>query len=314
VFWKLPEIVIKPDVLFSIGSFQVTNTLLCTWLVIVVLGLLVWRINALDRRARRREDLIPRGLQNFAEWAVESLQNLVEGVAGKEKARRFLPLVATLFVFILFSNLVDVLPGVDSIGTINGPVAHPFNVLFIHFLAGNDTGYITPWFRPPTTDLNLTFAMALIVVVVCQVVGFATLGSGPHLSKYFKFKELVSGPTGPIQFFVGLIEVVTELSRLLSFAFRLFGNIFAGSAVLAVFGFLTIGIGNVVFIPLELFVAFVQALVFALLTLVFLEMASTGHGHDESEEQAMADYQGLELQHQADQQRLAEGHGIASGH
>jgi F-type H+-transporting ATPase subunit a len=221
--------------------------------------------------------------------------------------------VATLFVFILFCNLVDVLPGVDSIGTINGPVAHPFNVLFLHFLQGNDTAYITPWFRPPTTDLNLTFAMALIVVVVCQVVGFRTLGAGPHVAKYLRFKELVSGPTGPIQFFVGLIEIVTELSRLLSFTFRLFGNIFAGSAVLAVFGFLTLGIGNVIFIPLELFVAFVQALVFALLTLVFLEMASTSHGHDESEEQAMADYHELEHQHQAAQQLLAEEHGSVSG-
>ena len=286
MFWKLPGIVIQPDVLFTIPGINlpVTNTLLCTWLVIVLLLLLVWL-------ARRRQNLVPRGFQNFAEWGVESLLNLVEGVSGKEKGRKFFPLVATLFIFIVFANLVDVLPGVDTIGTIGKAVANPINLGPIHLLAGNDTGAIIPWFRPPTTDLNLTFAMALIVVVVCQVVGFVTLGAGEHLSKYFKFKELFSKPSGAIEFFVGLVELVTEISRVLSFAFRLFGNIFAGSAVLAVFGFLTLGIGNVIFIPLELFVAFVQALVFGLLTLVFLEMATTGHSHAEEEEHELADYE-----------------------
>lgn len=281
MLWNLPDIVIKPDVIFTIPgiNFQVTNTLLCTWIVIAVLLVLVVL-------ARRRQDMVPRGFQNFAEWGVESLLNLVEGVSGKKKGRKFFPLVASLFIFILFSNLLDVLPGIDTIGSVHGAKS-PVNLLF-----GSDTAKLTPWFRPPTSDLNLTLAMALVVVVVCQVVGFVTLGAGEHLSKYFKFKELFTKPTGIIEFFVGLIELVTELSRLLSFSFRLFGNIFAGSAVLAVFGFLTVGLGNVVFIPLELFVAFVQSLVFALLTLVFLEMASTGHGHvEEGEAEALAEYE-----------------------
>lgn len=286
MLWKLPDIVIQPDVLFTIPgiNFPVTNTLLCTWIVVVALLILVFLI-------RRRQDLVPRGFQNFAEWGVESLLNLVEGVSGKEKGRKFFPLVATLFIFIVLGNLMDVLPGIDTIGSLHSPVAHATSLGFIHLLSGNDTGAITPWFRPPTTDLNLTFAMALIVVVVCQVLGFAWLGAGSHLSKYFKFKELFTKPLGSIEFFVGLVEILTELSRILSFAFRLFGNIFAGSAVLAVFGLLTLGIGNIVFIPLEMFVAFVQALVFALLTLVFLEMASTSHGHEESDEEALADYE-----------------------
>lgn len=289
MLWKLPGIVVQPDVLFTIPGINlpVTNTLLCTWLAILLLLLLVILI-------RRRQNLVPRGFQNFAEWAIESLQNLVEGVSGKEKGRKFFPLVAALFIFILVANLMDVIPGIDTIGTLEGKVANPINLGFIHLLSGNDTGAILPWFRPPTTDLNLTFAMALIVVIVCQVVGFASLGAGLHLGKYFKFKELFThGFQGPIEFFVGLIEVVTELSRILSFAFRLFGNIFAGSAVLAVFGFLTVGIANLIFIPLEIFVAFVQALVFSLLTLVFLEMASTSHEHEEMEAgaEAYAEYE-----------------------
>jgi F-type H+-transporting ATPase subunit a len=287
VFWKIINPNVPPDLLFTIPgiNFPVTNTLLCTWIVILVLIVLVYFI-------RRRQDLVPRGFQNFAEWAVEGLQNLVEGVSGKEKGRKFFPLVATLFVFIVLCNLMDVFPGIDTIGTATHP-ANPKSLGFIHLLFGNDSNQLIPWFRPPTTDLNLTFAMALIVVVVCQVLGFLWLGPKIHLSKYLKFKELFThGVSGPIEFFVGLVEIITELSRLLSFAFRLFGNIFAGSAVLAVFGYLTVGLANIVFIPLELFVAFVQALVFALLTLVFLEMASTSHDHaHESEEEAMAEYE-----------------------
>ncbi len=290
MFWKLIELNVQPDVLFTIPgiNFPVTNTLLCTWLVILSLLGLAFLIGR-----PQNWKLVPQGFQNFVEWGTESLQNLVEGVSGKEKGRRFFPLVATLFVFILFANLVDVLPGIDTIGTVNG-ATNPINLGFIHLLFGNDSNKLIPWFRPPTTDLNLTFAMAIIVVIVCQVVGFATLGARLHLGKYLKFKELFThGPvSGPIEFFVGIIEVVTELSRILSFAFRLFGNIFAGSAVLAVFGFLTVGVANIVFIPLELFVAFVQALVFSLLTLVFLEMASTSHEHEhEGEADALAEYE-----------------------
>lgn len=289
MLWKFINPNVPPDLLFTIPGINlpVTNTLLCTWLVLLALLVLVFGF------IRRRQELIPHGFQNFAEWGVEILQNLVEGVSGKVKGRRFFPLVATLFVFILFANLVDVLPGVDTIGTVDG-ATHPMSLGFIHLLFGNDTDKLIPWFRPPSTDLNLTFAMALIVVVVCQVIGFAALGPRIHLGKYFKFKGLFTkGVAGPIEFFVGLVEIVTELSRILSFAFRLFGNIFAGSAVLAVFGSLTLGIANAaVFIPLEIFVAFVQALVFSLLTLVFLEMASSSHDHEhESEEEAFAEYE-----------------------
>jgi F-type H+-transporting ATPase subunit a len=140
--------------------------------------------------------------------------------------------------------------------------------------------------------LNLTFAMALVSVVVTQVFGFIYLGAGQQLGRYFQFKALFKhGPMqGPIEFFVGLIELVTYVARLLSFAFRLFGNIFAGSAVLALFAFLIPGLADVIFIPLEIFVAFVQALIFALLTLVFLQIETTSHEETESEHEAQEEF------------------------
>lgn len=277
--WKLQPIIIPPEVLFNIGPIPVTNTLIGTWIGIVALVIFFFA-------GTRRQDMVPRGAQNFVEWAVESLLTLVEGVSGKAKAKRFFPLVGTFFMFILFCNLLDVFPGVETIGSINRTAlqaAHlPPPSSFLLF--GNYSNMLAPWVRPGTSDLNLTLAMALVSVIVTQVFGFMALGAKEHLSKYFNFKALFThGFQGPIEFFVGIIEVITELSRILSFSFRLFGNIFAGSAVLAVFAYILPFFADVIFIPLELFVAFVQALIFALLTLVFLEIATSSHERTEGE-------------------------------
>jgi F-type H+-transporting ATPase subunit a len=288
VLWKLQPIQIQPEVIFNIFGFPITNALLGTWISIILLVLVFFL-------GTRRRDLIPSGMQNAVEWIVEYLLNLTESVAGKAKARKFFSLVATFFIFILFCNLLDVFPGVDTIGTVNLEalkLAHlgaPTSFL----LLGDYSNKLTPWVRPGTSDLNLTLAMALVSVIVTQIFGFTTLGAKQHLSKYFPFKALFTqGFQGPIVFFVGLIELVTEISRILSFSFRLFGNIFAGSAVLAVFAFILPFVADVIFIPLELFVAFVQALIFALLTLVFLEIATTSHedAGEETEKDAMEQY------------------------
>ncbi|GAC1567051.1 MAG: F0F1 ATP synthase subunit A [Ktedonobacteraceae bacterium] len=286
MFWKLQSFNIQPDVIFTPLGFPITNTLFCTWITIILLVVIMYF-------GTRKRDIIPSGFQNFVEWGVETFLNLVVGVVGKEKARKFFPLVGTFFFFILFANLLDILPGIDTIGWVNTSAVQAAHLQppSSFLLFGNYTSMIVPWFRPPTSDLNLTFSMALISVVVTQIFGFVTLGVGEHVGKYFKFKELFThGFQGPIEFVVGLVELVTEISRLLSFAFRLFGNLFAGSAVLAVFAFLVPALGDVVFIPFELFVAVVQALVFALLTLVFMEMATTSHEHPESEHEAEQEY------------------------
>ena len=296
MLWKLQPIQIPPEVIFYIGPLPVTNALLGTWISIIAL-LLVFFFGT------RRRDLIPSGMQNAVEWIIEYLLNLTEGVSGKVKARKFFPLVATFFIFILFCNLLDIFPGVDTIGTVNLIAlrsAH-LSVPSTFFLLGEYSDKLTPWVRPGTSDLNLTLAMALVSVIVTQIFGFYTLGAKQHLSKYFNFKAFRHGFQGPIEFFVGLIELVTEISRILSFSFRLFGNIFAGSAVLAVFAWLLPFVSDAIFIPLELFVGFVQALIFALLTLVFLEIGTTSHEEvgDESEQEALEEYKKSEAEQEA---------------
>ena len=287
MLWKLQPIQIQPEVIFNIFGFPITNTLIGTWISIIALLLFFFF-------GTRRRDLIPAGMQNAVEWIIEYLLNLTESVSGKVKAKKFFPLVATFFIFILFCNLLDVIPGVDTIGWVNLEALRAAHLSppTTFFLLGQYSDKLTPWIRAGTSDLNLTLALALVSVIVTQIFGFYTLGAKQQLSKYFNFKALRHGFQGPIEFFVGLIELVTEISRILSFSFRLFGNIFAGSAVLAVFAWLLPFVSDAIFIPLELFVGFVQALIFALLTLVFLEIATTSHEEvgDESEQEALKEY------------------------
>jgi F-type H+-transporting ATPase subunit a len=274
VFWKLPAIKLAPDVIFNIGPLPVTNTLFCTWISIVVLV-------ALFYFGTRRRDLIPRGLQNFMEWAVELLRGLAETVAGsKEMGKKFFPLAATFFLFIVLSNLLDVFPGVDTVGSIDTAVLaqHPGSHPIGPFLFGDISNAVIPWIRPATTDINLNLAMALIAVITAQAFGFSTLGPKEHLLKYINLRSLFKfNFEGLIEFFVGLLEIISEIARIISLSFRLFGNIFAGSVVLAVFAFLLPALADIVFIPFEIFVAVVQALVFSLLTLVYLQTAVTSH-------------------------------------
>src|SRR6266702_6510436 len=226
--WRLITIKILPDVIATPFGFPITNTLLCTWFSIIVLV-------ALFYAGTRRRDMIPRGMQNFMEWVVELLLGLVEGVSGKEKGKKLFPLVATFFIFILVSNLLDVIPGVDTVGTINHDAiraAHVTSQPVLGFLLFGDlSDKLIPWIRPATSDLNLNFAMALITIITCQVLGFYTLGPLEHLGKYFNLRTFFQSARklnvggmfqGFIEFFVGIIDIISEVSRLLSLAFRLF--------------------------------------------------------------------------------------------
>lgn len=229
----------------QIWGFPVTNSLLTTW---VVMGILV----VFSALATRKLTLIPSNIQLTAEILIGGLYDFFSTVVGP-RIKQFFPLIATFFLFIILSNWFGLLPGVGTVG----------------FWRGEE---FTPLLRAGTADLNLTIALALISIISIQYYGFKTLG-GHYTSRFFNFKD-------PIYFFLGLLEILSQLSSVLSFAFRLFGNIFAGEVLLAVMAFLMPFIVPLPFLAMELFVGFIQALVFSMLTAVFLVIAVT-HGAEE---------------------------------
>jgi F-type H+-transporting ATPase subunit a len=241
---KLAHIQLPAEPIFHAGSIPVTNTMLAGWVASIFLLVLFWRGTA-------NASLVPRGVQNLVEYAVEFLLGFSESVAGVEKGRRFFPLVATIFLFVITSNWMGLLPGFGTIGLREGEE-------------------LIPILRGATSDLNTTLAIALVSVVATQLYGLRYLGL-EYPARFINFRE------GPIGFYVGILELIAELAKVISFTFRLFGNIFAGEVLIAVMTFLVPWGILLPFYGLELFVGFVQAFVFAALTAVFMSLATTSH-------------------------------------
>ena len=256
--YEMPRVQLPAEPVLHVGGFAVTNTILATWLVMLVLV-------GFFRLATRQMRLVPGPLQNLAEVLIEAFLGLCISVAGERNGRRFFSLVTTIFIFVLIANWMGLVPGFGSIGLVE---------------QGEHGAEFVPLLRGATSDLNTTLALALTSVVAIQVYGMRTLGVGSYLSRFFNFRG------GPIGMFVGLLELISELAKVLSFSFRLFGNIFAGEVLLTVIAFLLPFVAAIPFLGLELFVGFVQAFIFSMLTLVFLTMATIGHGehHEEAAE------------------------------
>ena len=280
MFWQLPHIQVAADPLYPGAPEFLTNTFLLT----VVSALIVMALFVI---AAYKPKIVPSGLQNFVEWVFEQLLNLCEEVAGKKNGRRFFPWVASLFLLILVANWWSVIPGIETIGlkTTSPDISPACATVGSYgvFLTGSVSNCITPFFRPPATDLNFTIALALISVVMTQVYGFVVLGWRIQISRYIVLDE------GPIGFVVGLLEIPLELIRILSLSFRLFGNVFAGDVLLLVMAYISVGLGAIPFYFLELFVGFIQAFVFAFLTLLFMTLGTTAHGHADAEEEHSAE-------------------------
>jgi F-type H+-transporting ATPase subunit a len=225
-------------------------------------------------------------VQNLAEWMLQGLLGLCEEVAGPHNGRRFFPWVASLFLLILIANWWEVIPGIEAIGlktTDTAISAACANVGTGIFLTGDVSNCIVPFLRPPATDLNFTIGLAIVSVFMTQVYGFAVLGWRLQISRYIVFSD------GPIGFVVGLLEIPLEILRILSLSFRLFGNLFAGDVLLLVMSFISVGVGSIPFYFLEVFVGFIQAFVFAFLTLIFMTLGTTAHGHEDAEEEHSAE-------------------------
>ena len=269
-------------------ALPITNSLIMT--VLVDLLLLLTIIFGV-----RNMQLIPRGFQNLVEAMVEGFYNFAQSVDRKNIAK-FFPLCATIFFFVLYSNLFALVPGVGSIGACiethaeGEAAAHPSE--FFSGLPGYcGEGHVVPILRSPSADLNVTLAFAIVAVIMIQVFGFQALGVG-YLTKFFNFREGFMGA------FVGILEFISEIVRIVAFAFRLFGNIFAGEVILVVMAFLFPYILPLPFYGLELFVAFMQAFIFSVLTLVFMSIATIAHGgHDEHESHEGAELAGHSASH-----------------
>jgi F-type H+-transporting ATPase subunit a len=233
-----------------LGSVNLTNSMFSTIIITILMC-----IFALVAGGVLKKDGKPSRFQNFIEWFYE----FVEGLSGDNlgsinKARKYIGLSITLFLFILLGSWFGLLPGVMQLTTYS-------------------EGVQVPLLRAPTTDLNFTIALSLIAFLVIQFSGFAALGFG-YLGKFFTFKG------GAMGFAVGILELISELSRLLSFSFRLFGNIFAGEVLLVILFYFTKSIwfpAPTLVILMETFVAMIQAYVFVSLMSLFISLATTPH-------------------------------------
>lgn len=303
-----------PAEMVNLGGFSIPNTFIATLLADITVLLLAFL-------ATRNMSLVPSGLQNVMEGAIEWLYGLSESIAG-ENVKKFFPWAATIFFLVLFANWWELVPGFDSIGWLEShtiPSAHaatsdggeevldsevlthyrvrelvPGAIHTItpdaylpsaeeyelaheeHALPTNEEGeevaVLVPFLRAASTDLNFTLALALVSMVMVQVFGIQALGLS-YFGKFLNFKA------GAIGFVVGIIEAISEAAKIISFGFRLFGNIFAGQVLLFVMAFLVPYLLPVPFYGLELFVGFIQAVVFSMLTMLF--MAGATESHDE---------------------------------
>lgn len=314
-----PHIAIKAETLFHVGGIAVTNTMFTSWLVVATMIITVFL-------ATRRWELVPSGAQNVVEAVVEAFYNLVVNVAGEKNGRRFFPVVATIFFFVLASNWLSLLPVFNVIGGLHEQehgfvmektAAGSLDVAYVPFSGpgglsgdtideddpaasqkyeeakaqGKSVGELIPFLRGPNTDLNTPLALAIASAIAVETWGVSSLGLFSYGKKFFNFGTLLRGLfrlnfglvfQGIIDAFVGILELISEMVRLVSFTFRLFGNMFAGEVVILMFTFLTPFIVTIVFYGLELFVGVIQAFIFAMLTLVFGVMA-VSHGEHGAE-------------------------------
>ncbi len=255
---------IAAEHIFNIGNFNVTNTYINSTLAVVLFVILGFVI-------KRNIRDIPKGIQTFIEMIIETLLGYFDQVTSdRKKSLKFLPLIGSLFFFILVSNWIGILPGVGSIGLHRG------------------TEFV-PIFRSANADLNLTLAMAIFGVVLAHIIGIFTIGFFKYFNKFIKLadvwhafnsKKVMIIFTAFIELMVGFLEIISEVAKMLSLSLRLFGNVFAGEVLLTVLASIVAYVVPLPFIALELLVGLIQATVFAMLVLTYITVATMPvHAH-----------------------------------
>lgn len=236
------EIVLHGEPIGHIGEFTITNAMAYSWLVTAIIVLVTFVIS-------RRVALIPAHVQGLTEVVIGGARDFLADIVGSiKKTNAFFPFIGSLFFFILFNNWLALLP---------------FGAIQFH---GHHL------FRTTNSDLNHTLILAVLAVVMIQFFGVVTLGFAKYAHKFFvnPFKD-------PIGAFIGVLELVSELAKMISFSFRLFGNIFAGEVLLLIISYLLPFGAPLPFMFLEMFVGLIQAVVFATLTAVFVKIATVEH-------------------------------------
>lgn len=268
------HISIAAERLWTFGGLSISNAFLTTW---IVMGLLILGSLLVTRKL----SMVPGNAQLITETVIGGLHDFFAAIAGRHISQ-FFPLVASLFIFILAANWIGLLPGVGTVGyyrtELSESVAAQPHAETEGAITESPKTVFVPLFRAATADLNMTLALALVAVVSMQYYGFRNLGRH-YLGRFINFKD-------PIMFSVGLLEIISDLSKVLSFAFRLFGNIFAGEVLLAVMAFLMPFVVPLPFLMMEIFVGLIQAFVFSMLTTAFLSVA-VSHGEGEHQEEIL---------------------------
>jgi F-type H+-transporting ATPase subunit a len=294
-----------------IGNIYLTNTMVAMILVDIIVILMAIAASRAVKKALKDGYMVPTGITGAIEALLEAIHNLTESTAGKWTPRIF-PWFAAITIFVLVANWMELIPGVDSVGLLHKTEGEEHGypvkqlvpgVYYIYEpreehqedvqegnLEGGGEGHfhIYPFVRVLSTDLNFTVGLALIAVVMVQVYGVMAHG-GRYFLKFFAFDKVIpptrvaKNPLGIIDLGVGFLELISEFSKILSFSFRLFGNIFAGSVLLFVIGTLVSVVAQWLFLGLEFFVGLIQAFVFGMLTMVFMSQAVAGHGAHEEE-------------------------------
>ncbi len=245
-----PEVLVGPQPPSGglVITFQpsITNTMFTMWIVSVGLLVAIWLMS-------RGGAGVPGRLQNIGEWTYESLTNFGTSIAGAPAAR-YIPIFAAFFLLILFSNWVGLAP-----------------------IAGK-VNYV----RAPTSDVNVTLGLALVSFVIFEFEGFRRLGGRAYLSKFFPFYEFKNGiGAGLIAMFVGIVELMLDFVRPLTLSMRLFGNIYGGEVALGVITALTLIFLPILLLALEFMLNFIQALIFSILSLMYIVLAIESHDHEE---------------------------------
>jgi F-type H+-transporting ATPase subunit a len=267
-----PTIELPSEAVFHIGHFSVTNTLVASWFTMIVLV-------GLSCICTCKMKLVPGRRQGMAEAIVEGLLNFVESVAGKKHARMLFPGVATIFIYVISNAYLALLPFFGSIGIIE------------------HDGKFAPLFRSANTDVNVPLSIAIMSFIFVETWGMRSVGVFHYLSEFINvgqmgqgLKQLFTGKIrqaimnivfGFISLFVGVLEIFSHLTRMLSFTFRLFGNMTAGEILILVSCFLVPLVFTIPFYGLELLIGLIQALIFSGLTLVFGTIAATPHEETE---------------------------------